>query len=672
MSSSVPGTNVPPISFPGIASGIDYNSIITKLTSLTLQQNVSLNAQVATLNAANAELIKINDLISAVQKSLGGLSDPSIFSSFTATSSDPSSATASAIAGSTPIAGTYRILNSVEATATTITNAATAGHGIKDGGSDTKPIAQSYAAVTPTNGPSGGGTVTVNGVQIKYNVNTDSLQTILANITTKVQAATGDASFSATLNAAGEVVMSSTNKPITLGSAGDAGNILSVFKLTTAQVNNTATSGSVTSTSNVGGINQAEAFNGTTSAGYVTPVTSGTFTINGVQITLNAANDNTASVIARINASSAGVTASFDATTNTISLAANATGPQSIIVGAGGDTSNFLSAAGLTTASGATVKVGTQASVTVQSPVGATTTIYSNSNQITTAIPGVQLNIFGFTAPYSVTVGQDNSKLISALNTFVSSYNAAISEINTATEPPAIITPTPGSTQTPTSSAVGGGVLWSNSNIINVKNQLTSVVSGFFGGAQRLDSASYTSPTPEYYSLASIGLQVSSSFSIISTSSNSGANSTTTSQPVTTQQLQGTDGTLQPLNVTTLEAALAANPNQVQQIFQGASSLTNQLGNYLGQVTGLPTLLTGGLVGTLAAGGTAIIQGFENTNTDSISSLQDRIKQVTDNANMQANNLRKQFVATESTMAQLQAEQSQLSAFFGTSGSSGG
>lgn len=669
-SSSVPGTNVPPISFPGIASGIDYNSIIQKLTSLTLQQNVSLNAQVATLNAANAELITINNLVGSVQKALAGLSDPSIFSSFNALSSDPNSATASAIAGGSPIAGTYRILNSIEATATTITNSATAGHSITDANSDNKPLSQSYAAVTPSNGSGASGTVTVNGVQVSYNVNIDSVQSVLAKIQSQVRLATGDGSFTASLNAAnGEVTISSTNHPITLGSASDSGNILSVFKLTTAQVNNTATSGTVTSTSNLGGINQAAPLNGSTNAGYVTPVTSGFFTINGVKINVDTSTDNTASIIARINASSAGVTASYDATTNKITLTANATGPQNIVVGNGGDTSNFLTAAGLTTAAGATTQVGTQASVQVQDPTGAVKTVFSNSNQITNAIPGVQLNIFGFTSPYTVTVSQDNSKLISSLNTFVSSYNAAITEINNATQPPAVITGNPSSSITATSNAVGGGVLWSNSNIKDVKDQLVNLVSGFFGNAQKLNSGSFTNSQQQFGSLASIGLQIGSTFTILSTSSNTGSNSNANNgQLVSTQQLQGTDGTLQPLDVAKLTAALASNPNDVQAIFQGANSLTHQLGGYLGQVTGLPTLLTGGLVGTLPAGQTALIQGFENTNTDSITSLQARIKQVTDNANQQANTLRAEFVATEATMAQLQAEQSQLAGFFKSAG----
>src|SRR5690242_15978636 len=86
--SSIPGTNLPPISFPGIASGIDYNSIISKLTSLTLAPTTQLNQQVATLNAANAELIKINGLLSNVQSSLNGLSMSAIYNAISATSSN--------------------------------------------------------------------------------------------------------------------------------------------------------------------------------------------------------------------------------------------------------------------------------------------------------------------------------------------------------------------------------------------------------------------------------------------------------------------------------------------------------------------------------------------------------------------------------------------------------
>lgn len=653
-SSSVPGTNVPPVSFPGIASGIDYNAIIQKLTSLTLSQNVALNAQIATLNASNTELIKINNMLNCVQTALGNLSDPLLFNSWLATSSNTVEGTTSAISGQTPVAGTYTILGQTQATATVVTNNSAAGHSITDGGSDGNVMTKAYLAVTPQNGANGNSQVTINGVAITYNVTAESIDSILARIQSTVRAATGDGTFTASLNpATGQVTMSDANHPITLGSPSDSGNLLDVLKLSSAQINNTGSSGSVTSTSNIGGINQAAAFNSSTNAGYVTPVTGGYFTINGVHITVSTSGDNTASIIARINASNAGVIASYDATTNKITLTATATGPQSIVLGAAGDSSNFLSAAGLTTASGATTTVGSQASVTVQGPSGVTNTVYSNSNQVTSAIPGVQLNINSFTTPYSVTVSSDSSKLVTALNTFISAYNSAITEINNATIAPAVITPQAGSSTTAQSASVGGGVLW-NTDIQNVKNQLTSLVTGFFGNS-----------TGAYNSLAAIGLQLSSSFTTLSTSSTSGQTSSTNpNQPVSTQQLQGTDGTFQPLNVSTLTAALAANPSQVEQIFQGASGLSNTLGSYLGQVTGLPTLLNAGVVGELPVGGVAIIQGFENTNTDRIASITSQIQQITDNANSQANQLRTEFTATEGQLAVYQSLQSQLSGFF--------
>ena len=69
-----------------------------------------------------------------------------------------------------------------------------------------------------------------------------------------------------------------------------------------------------------------------------------TFTINGAQITL-ASTDTLNDVINNINSSSAGVTASYDATTGDMSLTSNSSAP--IILGSAADTSDFLQQAGL-------------------------------------------------------------------------------------------------------------------------------------------------------------------------------------------------------------------------------------------------------------------------------------------------------------------------------------
>ncbi len=666
--SQIPGTNVPPVSFPGIVSGIDYNSIIQKLTALTLAPTTQINQQIATLNAANLELIKINNLLSSVQTALGALSQPNIYDAVSATSTNLAAIVASGIAGGNAVPGVYTIDSVQTATPTSVLSNTAAGHAITDllpatagiyagQASNTVPLVDSYAAITPTNGSGSTGSVTIDGVSVNYDVNTQSLNTILANIQTAVQAY--DPSFTASLNGSGAVVLSGS-KPITLGSANDQGNLLDVLRLSGAQINNTGATTSVTGTAGVGGINQAVAFDSTgTDAGFVTPVTSGNFTINGVSISVSASGDNLASVLAKINASNAGVVATYNAQTGGISLTNKSSGAQSIIVGSSSDTSNFLTAVGLTSAAGATTTVGQQSQVVVANPSGGSTTYYSNSNTVTTAIPGVSLQLTGnTTSPFTVTVAQDNSQLVNALNTFVSAYNSAVTEINSATQAPIVLQAAQG-TALPgqVAPAVGGGILFGVDSVTNLKDQLTNIVSGFLG------SGSFGG----YNSLSQIGLQTSSAFSQLSYNSQATQPGSTGQQAVNTTTFQGTDGTLQPLNVTTLDAALAANPNAVQDLLNGAQGLTNQLGSYLTYATGLPTLLNNGIVGTVPP--VSLLQTFQNQNTNQITQLQSQVSQIQDNANQQANTLRQEFVQTEATLAQYQSLQSQLAGFFNGSSS---
>jgi flagellar hook-associated protein 2 len=666
--SSIPGTNVPPISFPGISSGIDYNSIITKLTSLTLAPATQVNAQMVTLNNANSELITINGLLASVQNSLAALSDPNLFDAYDAISGNTNAASAQGITGTPAVAGTYVIDSTQVATSTQVESSATAGHSITDNitsgpyagqASDTVPLVDSFAAISPTNGTSGQGRVTIDGVTVSYDVTTQSLQTILANVNTAVKAV--DASFN--ISDTGGVAAITDNNAVTLGSAADRGNLLQVLKLDGAQIVNTGTNYTVTGTSGIGGLNQTAPLNATTAAGFKTAVTSGSITINGVTLSVSATGDNLASVISRINASNAGVTASYDGATNQITLTNSATGPQSIVLGSSSDTSNFLSAAGLTSASGATTVAGAQAEVVIQTPSGGTKTIFSNSNQVTTAIPGVQLNLQSNVTgqPFTINVSQDTSQVVSALNGFVSSYNAAITEINTSTAPP-VVTAVPAGSSLSASSPTSfpGGVLYGNADVDSIKNELTNLVSGFLG-----------SQNQGYNSLAQLGLQLSDSFTTLTTGNNgssSGQAAGSSSNPVQATTFQGTDGTLQALNVAQFQAALQADPTAVQDILNGAQGLTNQVGSYLTGVTGLPTQLNSGLVGNIPI--VSLIQGFENSNTSEIAQLQDQLATIQDNANSQADTLRAEFVASETAIAGYQALQQQLNATFGTSSSS--
>ncbi|HYZ15495.1 MAG TPA: flagellar cap protein FliD N-terminal domain-containing protein, partial [Candidatus Acidoferrum sp.] len=121
-SSTTFGTNVPPVSFPGIASGIDYNAIINKYTAITAQQSAPLKTKVTQLSAQETELLKIQNLVSKLQDTFSALSDPANFNAFTATSTDKTSVTPSTISGQTATPGAYQILSTQLATATRISN----------------------------------------------------------------------------------------------------------------------------------------------------------------------------------------------------------------------------------------------------------------------------------------------------------------------------------------------------------------------------------------------------------------------------------------------------------------------------------------------------------------------------------------------------------------------
>ena len=89
--------------------------------------------------------------------------------------------------------------------------------------------------------------------------------------------------------------------------------------------------------------------------------TDGFFTINGVRINVGDVDVVTVNdVLATINSSGAGVTATFDEANLRFLLRANSTGASSITLGGGGDTSNFLFLAGLTDTNGGVQVLGQQ------------------------------------------------------------------------------------------------------------------------------------------------------------------------------------------------------------------------------------------------------------------------------------------------------------------------
>lgn len=111
-------------------------------------------------------------------------------------------------------------------------------------------------------------------------------------------------------------------------------------------------------------INPATALN---SSGIAEEITAGSFTINGVTFNVDPATDTLNSILSQVNSSAAGVTATYNASTDKVTLANTAAGDTDIInLGGSDDDSNFLSVLSLTSAtqytngSGSTELIGTR------------------------------------------------------------------------------------------------------------------------------------------------------------------------------------------------------------------------------------------------------------------------------------------------------------------------
>lgn len=656
--------NVPPVSFPGISSGIDYNSIIEKYTADTLAQEKPTQTQINNLSKQNTAILKITNLIGAVQDSLTALSDPTTFGAYKATVNNTSAgyaaATAVQIKGQQPVAGTYIINAQTLATAAVVTNSPTANRALNE----TANLDQSGAAITPSNGTSSNGKFTINGVQINYDVAHNSLDDIVAQLNTVLAGSGGSATYNAVT---GKVSLTGVTS---LGSGADSGNIEQVLKLDTAQI----VAGNVTSSSSIAGINSGEVLNSSDQAGFATAVTSGTFTINGVQFTVDATKNSLGDLIKSINSSTAGVTASYNTQTSQITLTSTTPGPQSILVGASSDTSNFLAAAGLTTGSGATSAAGTQAALQYTDAQGSHT-VYSATNDFTSAIPGIDLTITSSspTAPpsagtyYTVSVGSDPSKAETAINAFIKAYNAAIQELNTDTVAPTVVAGSDASNGTATSTSTGGGVLYGNFQISGLRDQLVNLVSGFV-----------PSGSSAYNSLASVGIKLDTSSQVVG-SVDSDSDSSTADQTNSANNsfaVNATSGKLAALDVSQFEAAYASNTSAIQALFTATPPINSnplspqgqtfgfsyQLGSVLANVDGLATFLNSQVITPTGSLTSVLLTSITDSNNQQITSLQQHITLINREATQQADALRQQFSASESQIAYLQSLQSQISA----------
>jgi len=392
-------------------AAFDWKEVVDQLVSVQRSATITPVETEITKNEKQAAAIsELEGLLETLKDSVQAMRTDNVFSlrSVSATTGTTWSSTSSSNAA----IGSYTFDVTQLATKAKLTGAADIGsalHTSSDVSSLTLSTLRTATAVTA-------GTFSVNGHQVTVDT-ADSLEEVFQAISD----ATGTA-VTASYNPSTDKVTLSSASEIVLGAANDTSNFLSVFKLA-----NTGT-GTIASTSTLGTVRTTAALS---SAGLATAASgSGSFKVNGVDISYDTSTDSLSTLITRINQSSAGVTAAYDSANDRFTLTNNSTGD--VGLGVTNDTGNLLASLGLTTAAGAAFSRGKNALFSVNG--GAT--ISSTSNTLTEAVHGVSgLAVTVNTeTEQTLQVESDVSSMQSYITKFVDAFNAVQSFIDTNTK----------------------------------------------------------------------------------------------------------------------------------------------------------------------------------------------------------------------------------------------
>lgn len=399
------------ITIGGLISGLDTNSIIDALMSVERQGLTRLNTQKSQLLARQQAYRDLNTKVLSLQTAAKALSNSDSVMAYKATPEDTTKLTASA--DSTASAGLYSVNILNRSTQTKLTGASDVGKKINPDAALNSADAFGSAFT--------GGTFTINGNQFTVSAS-DTLNSVLATID-----ATGD--LSASYSAVDDTVtIGNLGSSLLIGSAADTSNFLTMLKVASDTSGPDYTS---TSSSKLGHLNASATMNAAGANGLRsnTEVTNGgagdgSLSINGVAIAYNVETDSLSNVLSRINNSSAGVTASFDPTTDRLVLTNKTGGTTGISIA---DTKgNFASALGLT--SGTSLTMGSNAQITIDGG----STISSNDDVFTaaeTGIQGLSLTLKVDTGTTNVSVASDSDAMKAKFDSFVTAYNNVINYI---------------------------------------------------------------------------------------------------------------------------------------------------------------------------------------------------------------------------------------------------
>lgn len=421
--SSASSTGNSSLAVSGLASGFDWQSVVTQLGNAERSAETPWKTQQTAIAAQNSVYSTLNDALTALQADVKALQDPTFYQSAAAQTSDSAVASASAAAGAA--LGNFTFTFSQLATAAKINGTPNAGNKLAPAGAANTTIADAGFSTAVS-----GGVFTVNGQQISIST-TDKLQDVLTRIN-DLTAAAGNA-VTATYDSGSDTIVLSSSNEIVLGSATDTSNFLQSAQL----FNNNETSITNPDSSKTYSLGSSQALGhvrltaSMANANLQTAIQDGgsgdgQFTVNGVLIKYNASTDNIQNVLDRITSSTAGVTASYDSLNNRFTLTDKATGDVGISMQDVAGHGNFLAATGL---SGGTLQHGKNLLYTLN---GGATQLVSQTNTIGSAssgIPGLTVTALKENAAATVTVSGDTDKISTAIQKFVTDYNAVQTSI---------------------------------------------------------------------------------------------------------------------------------------------------------------------------------------------------------------------------------------------------
>lgn len=382
-------------------AAFDWKSVVDQLVEVQRSATVKpVEADIAKNDSETAALTELGGLLDTLQASVQALREDDVFSLRTVSAS--SSTTWTSVSSSGAAVGAYTFNVSQLATQARLVGGSDIGaplHTSADVSGLTVANLRTASAVTA-------GVFTVNGRQVAVST-TDSLEDVFAAIST----ATGGA-VTASYDAAGDKVRLSGPGEIVLGAANDTSNFLAVMKL----ANNG--SGEVASSARLGTVRTTATLAG---AGLASPVSgAGSFAINGVSISYDTATDSLTSLVSRINRSSAGVTAAYDAANDRFTLTNNATGDLGL--GVTDDANGLLAALGLTAGAGASLARGRNALFSVNG--GDTFTSTSNTlSESVHGIGGLSVTVNSATEQ-TLQVESDAATMQKYVSDFVDAFNA--------------------------------------------------------------------------------------------------------------------------------------------------------------------------------------------------------------------------------------------------------